>query len=311
MKLTLLIATALITSALTTQAQMPWAKTGATWYYSTTDVITFEGYNKISKTKDTLIQGKMCDVLKQEYSIYNYANAAIYNGTSGYAYTTLDTVTNKVYCFKNNSFKLLYKFNATVGSTWAIDVDTISINCNKDTIVVDSVDTIVQNGNNLRRLFVHSKANKLLLGNVIIEGIGALQGMFPSPMCVLDFPSQNIRCFTDSSTNYQTNPSTWGTNSNPNSACDYVYVTKVNNLTNTSLLTIYPNPSATSITITGQQSINSISLINTLGQVVLQQNNSTHTTITINVSLLANGMYTLRSTLSNGAVQLNKITVTN
>ena len=108
---TILFATALLFTTLATQAQQPWAAAGATWHYSVQGYAR-EGYSKLTNIGDTLINGKICNVLRKHTEVYDFINQNTITETS-FHFTYIDS--NKVYYYVNNHFGLLYNFNATAG----------------------------------------------------------------------------------------------------------------------------------------------------------------------------------------------------
>ena len=75
-------------------AQQPWAAPGATWYYSNVNgFMGYEGYQKIQKTGDTLINGINCDNLLITDYIYDYTISSFRSDTSrNYTYISNDSV---------------------------------------------------------------------------------------------------------------------------------------------------------------------------------------------------------------------------
>ncbi|MBC7412797.1 MAG: hypothetical protein H7331_10140, partial [Bacteroidia bacterium] len=225
MKTSLLISVLALSAFTITQAQ-PWASAGATWHYSVQGYAR-EGYTKLTNIKDTIISGKACNVLQKYTEVYDFINQNTITETT-LQYTYEDS--NKVYYYVNNHFSLLYNFNATAGSIWLTEFDTTNSvqNCNQylDTIMVDSVKTEMINGVALRKLYVHVTRNNYTYNDQIIEKIGSLIYMFPTPSycnVIVEVGISPLRCYTDSAGfNFQTNPSTWNYNNNVNNACDFV-----------------------------------------------------------------------------------------
>ncbi len=314
---TIILTTLLLVSALLSKAQ-PWATTSATWHYCVSGYAT-DGYAKITKTKDTLIQGKVCDVLQKYQEVYNYIQQTTYQGVYGYEYTYADS--DKVYLFKNNKFNLLYNFAANAGDYWEIALDsTIVAYCDTtfqiktDSVKVDSVKNITINGQVLRQLFVHSVNDRGTIGHEIIEKIGGISLFLQvtNQHCVATEISDpyTLRCYTDSTgLSYQSNPSTWGYNTNASSTCNFV--TSISTTPNIATqVSIYPNPVSanTQVSITGTN-VNKLVLYNAQGVKCIEYTNKALVpNLNFNAPSVA-GMYWLEIHYANSASQRYKVVV--
>jgi len=76
----------------------------------------------------------------------------------------------------------------------------------------------------------------------------------------------------------------------------------VNELNNTSSISIYPNPAKEQLTITGNKDVKYITILNTLGQVLVEQNSYNSDKAVINVSNLGSGVYFIKVSDKNGNV---------
>lgn len=78
--------------------------------------------------------------------------------------------------------------------------------------------------------------------------------------------------------------------------------------TDSETLQVFPNPASERITITGPQ-LQSVELINVLGQTILHLDTVYNKTININTSSLNNGIYLIRSIDDNMNIYINKIII--
>src|SRR3990172_9519207 len=180
-----------------------WAAPGADWHY-TYALFTFDGYIKIEKLGDTLINGYTCDILKKTRIGYNYMTSTNDTIDLGREYTRLNNDT--VYNFRNNQFYILYCLNANPGDTWTVAGN--NTNCNAtDTVKVDSIGVTVINSTTLRYLWTSSPtSSEWRFTNKIVEKIGCVGYMFPEPYCLVDINEGGpFRCYNDSAGwSYQT-----------------------------------------------------------------------------------------------------------
>jgi len=76
----------------------------------------------------------------------------------------------------------------------------------------------------------------------------------------------------------------------------------VNEVNSTSSISIYPNPTKEQLTIIGSSSIKYISILNTLGQILIEQNRYSSKEAILNVSSLGSGVYFIKVSDENGSV---------
>ncbi len=253
------------------------APLGAKWYY------TEESYAPpritpfiVEVVAKEMYAGKLCSKI---------TSSKFHPSTSlpepCYLYTQNDTVF--FYSEMTNRFEMLYDFTATVGSAWVIggliatDPPFVS-----DTIVVDSLSSIIVNGASLKVWHIHSNTNTIDWGNRIIEKMGN-DALFAPRYGFFHIPVWGLRCFETPGMEYHLVPY----------ACDTVYWT-----TSTSApeyadkIKIMPSPFQEMISVTLELSLDNaqISLYNSAGVQVLTQNVSFGTT-QINTERLPAGIY--------------------
>jgi len=222
----------------------PWIEQGATWHYSWINVSNY-GFRKIEYTQDTLIQNKTCQMLVVENHTFerdqfqdNYLGGGVID--TNYTYSKNDTV----FWLINETFHILYDFNADVGDSWDLGFDTNEYKCSKSYTVVDSIGTIEINGKTLRWVALNWTKNSSVgfFEQKIIEGIGGMRYLFPTfnncdSTTIVHFQALSFRCFQDDLFTLYPN----------NVDCDAPL--HVNKKINNSLFNIYPNPSKGNLVI--------------------------------------------------------------
>lgn len=234
-----------------------WAPLGAKWYYSHSYGLEPE-LTVVESAGDTMIDGKQCRVLKS----YMISRDEIYYGIFRYdtmncpmQYSYYDS--GKVYLYDStvNDFRVLYNFNAPVGSIQTV-IDTpfpgFCPDAGNSTLFqykVDSINDTVVNGLTLLRQYtsatqnadwIFSQTNSIVGGYPILEKIGSLKYLFGVSIGQpLEGGIYCLRCYEDSTLFYKA--SFWPSNR----PCDYltpIYtrLEERNDLENK--LKIFPNP---------------------------------------------------------------------
>jgi len=178
------------------------APTGASWYYSYTEMGD-TGFYQIQSVGDTTILG-------QQSKIIDVPESGKFSGFA-YVYSNADSVF--MYSELTNSFQLLYAYDAQVGDSWTIlrgDVNSSNI---VDTLIitVDSIYLQNINSNSLRSLDVTyllkpsflNPSNNWNDNSTIVEIIGDFGYLFnfPKVPTVIDggpYP-KGLRCYSDNS----------------------------------------------------------------------------------------------------------------
>jgi len=288
-----------------------WAAPGATWYYSFMN-FGMDGYVKITKTADTVINGKNCDVLLKERWWHDYPNSINYYAVIGKDYTYTDS--GVVYYYRQGLFFVLYDFNALVGDSWVVAGWSSSPCSMQDTTYVDSVGATVINSDTLKWMWLRPSlgnynpdwqfsATGFPSAGKIIEKIGCTGYMFPEPYCVTDLSEGGIlRCYTDSSG--------WTYQSGVVSQCDYYY-TGINETEQPFFFSVIPNPSSGTFTVTSAQKISSIGLLNMLGEEMTVPYTVTEpdSVTKFDLSAFPKGVYLVRLISVEGACSIKKIII--
>lgn len=108
-----------------------WAPAGAKWTYGIAYAFTAERNYKVWEyTRDTTIAGHNCKVIQR---IGTYVSGDLSDKMITYEDSGV------VYWYYANQFTVLYNFNKQVGDSWAIIIDTCSLNV---TVTATGMDTI-------------------------------------------------------------------------------------------------------------------------------------------------------------------------
>lgn len=266
-----------------------WAPIGATWYYTEQYFTSGDiDYFKIQSDKDTVFNGILCrKIIKYDYPLCSDRSAI------EFMYSRNDTVFFYDTIF--HEFQILYDFNAQVNDGWIIKTFDYINPSEPDTIFVkvDSVGSIVVNGNILKKLFVTNHRyidpyNDLSYPSEIIEKIGDFHYLFnfyPQPEIACDGNfSSGLRCYYDSIIGqFETGIA---------DSCDYTYDwVGINKCQIQNNIQINPNPVISNLTFTG---INGrklrYSILNISNQIVRNKNELKEF---INLNELQKGIYFL------------------
>jgi len=232
------------------------APVGAKWKYEIEDIYGNLNYGKWVSTKDTVILGKNA----REIKLMNPPPPTSVTDTILFIYEDSGIVYK--YLAITNTYTILYDFNANMGDSWVMDVDS---NCSL-TINVDSTSSELINGFNLKVLYV-STINDEFFSGKIIEKIGHQTTPLPS----INFLCYNIigglngysglRCYTDTIIGFY--------NTGISVNCDSNYtigLEEQNKLFH--LVNVYPNPSKDIINITSREYIKELQLLSNSGQLI-------------------------------------------
>jgi hypothetical protein len=294
------------------QNNFQWADSGAVWHH-TYNWIGLPGYQKTIYVGDTIINNQPCQIIKSNsQQAWPQPNGASIPGSVWplnvfYLYKSNDSV----FAYRNNTFNLVFKTNATLGEIWDlgdfgyitnshayVKVDSIYYqNYNGVTLRNIHVFPCKQNGDSVEFGFGLPDTNYISKLNTINEKFGPL-GSFQTinnaiPNNFLDESlDQAILCYESA---------TFPFIQFYTSDCfNNLFVGVEEQIEN--YLQLYPNPAHNQITInnkTGELMI----ISDIMGKIVLQkQLNSV--TETIDIATLANGMYIIH--VGNSATKLIK-----
>lgn len=223
----------------------------ATWLTLNLDGLSHRRtYNYIHYQQDSIINGKQCIIyqvdgmdvpLWNDTTFFTEKNAYIFHEDQ-----------NKAFQFKNDSFKLLYDFNLTLGDTVQITLecwnDTIPINYTLDSITPFNMDP----GAPLTQHFRAAELEPNIDFNgsfdsafQIVKGLGVFNhgafNMVPEPFlyCSTDPPAYFLFCYGDPFFQFEIEYRPWG----EDDPCQtYIELVPIQVLESLIPVKIYPNP---------------------------------------------------------------------
>jgi len=246
-------------------AQIQWAQVGTIWYYDAMEgFATGHGYVKFEVTKDTLLGGKISRKIQKTSFRSNGAIKDL-----GSEYTYMDN--RKVYFWKTNHYYLLYDFSAYLNDSWILK--SFGENwCGYDSVsrvIVKKTDYETISGVNIKSYSTApDDTSKWVFHEKILENIGSLYYMFPIPLScgIFDlYECGPLRCFYSpqiGTIHFKINNSTFA-------KCDTLFGTGLNEEIETNSVTIYPNPTNESFTISAKNEfIEQIEIVDSNGKCV-------------------------------------------
>ncbi len=239
-----------------TIAQTPWVPVNATWYYQYGVMGPGIFFNKWVCTKDTIVLGKNCSYI--ELMQGNYVTGDFFN------FNMMYEDSNIVYWYNayQNSFSILYNFNAQANDSWITSGDSCDF-----LVAVDSVSSQIINGDTLKVLFISSDPD-VEWGGKVIQKIGNTWRPTPNFMTycygwIEDLHYYTgLRCYSDDSLGF------YETGIAP--SCDTV-INSVEEVYMNENLSLYPNPINDKLFIkskVGTLKTNFYSIQNSLGKIV-------------------------------------------
>lgn len=238
-------------------AQNSWAPVGTQWYYTVKDAISINvmvkyEYQLLEVVDDTVINGQNCRKM-QRINKLNICDEM--SNDCEFLYEN----DNKIFWYNRalNKFTKLHDFNANVGDTWEIEVDTCSFY-----VSVTNVEYEEFFGKTRKVLHINDAMG--YFSGKIVEGIGSLNHFFPTDIfyvCKGTFCCSpvvtDLRCFIeDSEFQYKKD----------DFPCDTIYVDKDLSVykIDKNNLSVYPNPVSNFIYIKNNTDEN----ISTLGYLI-------------------------------------------
>jgi hypothetical protein len=259
-----------------------WAPIGAMWHIGIIESFCCpnQGGITITSVSDSVILSKNCKVLISEYK---NSNSVIYNIDTAYQYDS----NGVIYEYINYQFYTLFDFSANAGDTWNTLVPypspfTMSGNSPDTivTIVVDSVSSMLINGQNHKLLFVHSQNNDWYFSNPIIEGIGSRGGLHPFIYDWMDAEIPFLRCYSDSTINYIIQ-----------FPCENI-VNGIEKLAKSTPELIFPNPCNNKLTIINEETgFTRIKINDLYGKLLKEEGFKSINSYTLNLEDLLEGIY--------------------
>lgn len=285
-----------------------WVDTNPVWYfhYEKSDLASEFGEFKITDIGDSLIEGKNCQMLQQEKSIWFNSGGIGYFLSNeivdtNYVRTDGDTV----FYYQNGQFRVLYNFGSNVGDSWLIHVSDIPSNCNDSTyVIVSEIGLINIQGIDYRYINLETEDYPdYWLNGTFIERFGKYSipnavnfskgSLFPYSYCQSNFGWTEFfqTCFNDDFLNYQ--------------AFSWCYLDPVYSElseTNTSdLVEIYPNPFEDNLFINGGDNLSEFEVLDCQGKRLYFFDNI-ELLKQSNLSVLGSGIYFLKFKSNNQIV---------
>ena len=263
-----------------------WAPTGTIWHYSQSTLNpNLQSYKTIESVGDTVFQNKTC---RKMFEITRYIVPISHKTYLMYS------INDSVFYYEDLASRwcLLYLFNAQAG-------DTIYLDCFNLKVSVDFTDTITYNSQLRRVQYISSNNFGANFWGTNIEGIGNNIFMFPQGDMYTDGP---LRCFQDSS----------GLIKFTTLSCDIIInSTSINSYSPAINFSLSPNPFSQSTQITLNQTYHNIALAvyDIQGKQVAQQQYANCDKIQFSRNQLSNGLYFLKLTLDDKAVETGKIMI--
>ena len=212
------------------------AQIGSIWHYTQStinpDVTSFKTIESIS---DTTINGIQCKIMVEVERYLDTLNVSYY-----YMYSENDSV----FFFADNDFHLLYDFGANSGDTIILNYFETGYGTPLQ-MIIDSTGTIMVSGQERKIQYITCGDGFVIeFGHHVIDGIGNTYFMFPTYDGTMNGP---LRCFQDDSTDIFLNPFHWGYGWN-HQDCEEI-ITGIEETENIEILSVFPNPTKSSISI--------------------------------------------------------------
>lgn len=215
-----------------------------------------------------------------------------------------DVATKKVFAWHQNRDTLLYDFDLTIGQVYP---ETMT-NLNYPNLLVMGQDSVL--------LLDGMYHKRWALGTepadsgyiTLIEGVGANVG-FSLPLYPLFEQTGAILCFKDNSNQVYEN---WGVNAliapKYSELCEMNVSTEELELHENSLK-IWPNPTSSMLFVSHDFGVSSIHIVDMQGRIMLEENNPTDETFSVNIENLNAGSYLLYVKSQEGINYVRNVTV--
>ena len=263
---------------------------------------------------DTTVNGLFYKKLWESSTVTTYENGAPAGFTSGnwqvIELIREDTALQKVYlrkisgtiyypgpdhwCTEDTSIdSLLFDFSQTGGDSIRIHYRTETDICNYDSFGLDSIRTANLYGANRKVWYIHGGPSFYFGNFQLIEGVGYSFGLFGTPLVIgID--------------NYSYNTELLDYCVGPDSLCGTCYTRPVGipDLSLTTDVSIFPNPSNTYVTMVAENIINSVVITDVSGRQILNQTFNA-SKVVIYTTGLAKGTYICK--IYSAGQQTNKL----
>lgn len=292
----------LLSISISSYSQTEWAPIGAKWSNEMDDWWDYRfSYETFTSVKDTLILNKQC----RKIEVYTcFHDSLKHKTTIGKGYFFTYTENDKVYYSYKDTFLLLYDFSLKAGDTLVIP--KLYPYWFRDSLItkylIDTIDYVNISGKMLQRQklhFLEDSVNKWdddnYIDGYIIEKIGCEKYMFGFPKVMIDeYGPPHLKCYSDGEISYKYRYS---------ANCDGF--DGISESLPTEELNLFPNPAYDELFLnySGNKPYN-IEIINSLGIIMLEQNNQLLDRFSINIQNYPKGIYYL--ILYNDKTRLTK-----
>lgn len=278
-----------------------WIDSGAVWRYDNTQIFGYHHENTYRYTKDTLIDGQLCQKIEHSYQqfLINSIDEYEYLGSGisqyFYTYTSGDTIFYR----KNDTFYVYLNFAASIGDQWILSIDSSYYGCNDTSLVeVVGVGSYEMNGYNYRTVTLETIPNSFYaLDGVYNEKFGSFSiGLQPSQkvcdssIIVETYVEDFKTCFEDNS---------FPLYSLGGSECG-VYTNLSTDDVSTSEIRVYPNPFQDFINFSNKFS-GEVMIYSIMGQPIFQD--KLYNASSLDLSVLSQGLYLIIFIHENGILE--------
>lgn len=251
-----------------------WVDSNPVWYYfySKGGLDASFGEFKITQIGDSIIEGKNCQGLQQEKSVWYESGGTgyyLWNEIVDTNYVRVEGDT--VFYYQGGQFRTLYNFGSNVGDSWLIHVTNEPSNC-EDSCFVIVTDTGFKNIETIDYRYISLETigdPDFKLNGTFVERFGKYSDpltvqysdgtLFPYSTCQdnFEFTDFTLGCFSDDLLNYQVFTECYGDPSE-SSLLEY----------NTNSIVVFPNPIVDYLTCQGIESNSIVQIVDSKGVIV-------------------------------------------
>jgi hypothetical protein len=221
------------------------------------------------------------------YKKYYFTNDSIVTTGSFFALLRDDTINNKVFSIAagNTQEHLLYDFSLKLNDTVSVYPISFLFWSGRILVKVDLIDSIFLGSNYHKRLKVSGVYQNTWYDEYWIEGIGSTMGLFNSGITgivAFDIYYPTLLCFEKDGVTLYSNPYF--------NDCYEIYPVGITAPDMAFRLTIYPNPTNSSMVIDSDSKIDSYQILSATGKILLKGQVGLKS-FTLDISDLPQGIY--------------------
>lgn len=279
-----------------------WVQPNAVWHYDYW-TIGWGGFVKIEHIGDSVIQGKSTMVIEsKDYRFFSdqfgqVSSSGPYVMDTNYIYAEGDTV----FYWQNNQFQKMLDFSKIIGESYFIG-ETAGNNMCSDSSYTEVIGT---GTDALGFEFVELNSpdtSEIRLFGQYNTRFGGGQFLFPrdfltcDPQHIEDYYMFTFKCFQDDGMFY--NPS--------GEDCEYLLTHLGITENELPKIRIYPNPADQTLSFDAKEKIESISIMDIKGRIILNENSIENNSV--NIENLPNGIYLILLIDNNGSQTIQRFT---